>query len=86
MIKPFTTKKQMKYRQMILKIQRPLATNETVPMALIYNHDRSVEAYIPYDKELAEVFGEAQKMYWLCNVPLGRGYIKMVREVEWQDW
>ena len=41
---------------MIVKIQRPIRTNERVPKALIYNQDRSVE-YMPDLTDVEELFG-----------------------------
>lgn len=50
---------------MIVKIQRPLWSNAPgKPMALIYPKGRSWEALLPFDGELAGLFGPADlKIY-----------------------
>ncbi len=35
---------------MIFKIQLPLATNEAIPLALVYNEDRSIKFTTPVEK------------------------------------
>jgi hypothetical protein len=73
---------------MIVKIQRPLATNEDEPMALVYNEDRSFEVFIPYDDAIATMIGSDLKQYW--NVELGgsedSGGIAFLERVEDQPW
>lgn len=78
---------------MIVKIQRPISTNEAVPKALIYNEDRSVELIMPYTGKLAEIIGNDLKQYWDVKLgiqPDGKYYIgdqlTLIEEVEDPGW
>ena len=52
------------FEPMILKVQRPLATNDPTPHVLVYNEDRSVmEQMSLADPSLYEWFGDDFKMY-----------------------
>ncbi len=50
------------------KLQRPLMTNGTDPMILIYNEDRSIMAELPVSDEILEIFGEEFKIYHTCRI------------------
>jgi hypothetical protein len=53
---------------MIIKIQRPLSTNEINPMALLYNKDRSFEHMLPY-ADLAQYFIDGDlKVYHIATL------------------
>jgi hypothetical protein len=43
---------------MILKLQKPLFTNEAVPMVLAYDHARTFEKLLPYTDQWKEFFEE----------------------------
>ncbi len=48
---------------MIVKIQKPMISDEDVPMSLLYNRDRTVMIMIPF-ADVAELFGTYQmKVY-----------------------
>lgn len=74
------------FERQIIKVQKPLAYNGPA-MALIYNEDRSITAELPFDDQLAEVFGNDLKQYWLADLPVKTsGYIKMLKQMPEQDW
>ncbi len=41
---------------MIVKIQRPLVSNEPEPKALVYNRSRQFEAFMPMTPEIEALF------------------------------
>lgn len=48
----------------IVKIQRPLMTNGSEPMALVYNRSRSFEAHMPMTSDIAALFDDGSlKVY-----------------------
>lgn len=52
------------FEPLILKVQRPLASNDPAPHVLVYNEDRSVmEQMTLADESLYEWFGDDFKMY-----------------------
>lgn len=52
----------------VVKIQRPLFTNDD-PMALVYNADRSFQAFVAWDSDLKKMFGDDLKQYWVAYLP-----------------
>lgn len=52
-------------KQTIVKVQLPLASNEENPQALVYNHDRTVEGFLPLSVTLLKGFkpGEAKAYF-----------------------
>ena len=48
----------------ILKIQRPITSNQVNPPVLIYNKDRSIlTEQLMTEQEMDDLFGEAMKVY-----------------------
>ena len=48
----------------ILKIQRPITSNQVNPPVLIYNEDRSIfTEQLMTEQEMDDLFGEAMKVY-----------------------
>lgn len=48
----------------ILKIQRPITSNQVNPPVLIYNEDRSIfTEQLMTEQEMDDLFGEALKVY-----------------------
>jgi hypothetical protein len=69
---------------MIVKIQRPLATN-TEPTALVYNQDHSVFFQWPYTDEVAALFADGSlKVY--VHARLIEGNLHVGERVTEQDW
>ena len=75
---------------MIVKIQRPLMTNGSEPMALVYDQTRrNINAMIPYF-EVEELFavedGEEPplKVYHQASIEFGQ--LAIEERVEDQDW
>lgn len=71
----------------IVKIQLPLVTNEKVPMALVYNEDRSFEMMLKMsdiDLIVRHCFDGKMKQYFLVQVT---GDEMSIHDVApWQDW
>lgn len=69
---------------MIVKIQRPVVTNEPVPLALFYNEDRSLFTQQPFEN-VEPLFKEGElKIYVEAEVV---GTLLMIdHRVEDQDW
>lgn len=48
----------------ILKIQRPITSNQVNPPVLIYNEDRSIfTEQLMTEQEMDDLFGESMKVY-----------------------
>lgn len=74
------------YTREIIKIQKPLVSNGPAD-ALIYNEDRSLTTMLPWTKEIDAAFGDDVKQYWLADIPqFDKGYIKLIEQIEEQDW
>lgn len=69
---------------MILKIQRPLSTNEPVPLALVYNKRRSVQAFIPFSL-VAKQFRNGEAKFYFEGAIEGDD-LRIVRRVAEQSW
>lgn len=71
---------------MIVKIQRPLSSNETIPPALIYNEDKTFQVFVPWVR-VANLFlnTKAPKIYYEVLVKRNKvkGYIKRVPDQDW---
>lgn len=80
------SKRPKQYTTQIIKLQRPLATNMDQAQVLVYNEDRSLERMLPYTDDMQKLFGSDQKQYWLADIPKKTGYIKLIQQVEEQDW
>lgn len=76
------------YERHIIKFQRPLHVSGGLQgLVLMYNEDRSFNTMIPYTDDLKAMFGEDEKMFYLCDLPMKTtGPIKMHREVEDPGW
>lgn len=74
------------YEPMMLKVQRPIATNGPDKQLLIYNEDRSLQEQMVFDDpNLYSWFGDDYKMYvsarlW-CN-----GQLQLIAREEDQPW
>lgn len=77
---------------MIVKIQRPLATNELVPQVLMYDQSRELMIYLPYDDDMKQQFGDDLKQYWEVELDSTDGppgtppIVNFVKQVEDQPW
>ena len=70
---------------MIIKIQRPIFTNENPPLALIYNKDRSLYFHREFDIVLQILFIDSElKVYHKAT--LRSGNLIIDRRVKDQDW
>ncbi len=70
---------------MIVKIQRPLFTNEHRPTALVFNRGRAFEALRPFTPEIAELFADGSlKVYHHAKSKRGKLFIG--ERVEDQDF
>lgn len=56
-------KKNMKKRG-VIKLQRPVVTNDPNPQVLAYNKDRSIETFFPINDEMLALFGDEFKVYY----------------------
>ena len=75
-----------KYKYQIIKIQKPIVTTG-VPEAMVTNEDESLITFLPWTQELDGVFGDDLKQYWWADVPkFDKGYIKLVKQADEQDW
>jgi hypothetical protein len=69
---------------MIVKIQRPLVSNDDDPPALLYNEDRSVSLQVPFI-DVAQLFGTFQlKVY--VNAAMVGDTLVLGEIVPDQDW
>lgn len=72
------------YIHQVVKIQVPLDTNEEVPMALIYNRDRSLNFQHP-----ASDFGDLfinGKVKGYFKASFIRGQLSIHEEIATQEW
>lgn len=70
---------------MIVKIQRPLASTEPNPPALVYNEDRSVTLHMPITPELKHLFqGGELKVYHKATIEGDK--LMIGRRVQNPDW
>lgn len=71
---------------MILKFQKPLATNDPHPQVLITNKNGDVIWFRPYQGPLKLKFGDRVKFYADCRI-IGQSFVfHKMQEVEDQDW
>jgi len=53
----------------IVKVQRPISTNASIPLALIYDENRDIYFQLPYGKKLQKLFDEDEfKVYMSAEV------------------
>ncbi len=73
-------------RATIFKVQLPVTSNvqDRVPMALIYNQDRSVSIMLPVDRNISNFMNGAYKKFFLGIIDRER--IEIFNEESWQDW
>jgi hypothetical protein len=70
---------------MIVKIQLPLVSTEPVPLALVYNEDRSYQVQIPVTAEIKKRMGEDVKAFFELHV--GPGFETYIgKRVAWRSW
>ena len=69
---------------MIVKIQRPLMTTESVPQALIYNRSRSVQQMVPFG-EVEYLFSRSELKIF-CKARLDDDKLVIGRKLNPQDW
>lgn len=70
---------------MIVKIQKPLATNEILPQALIYNKNRNVTLFLPFE-QVQKLFREGElKVYHNAHIN-DAGELVIEERVRDQDW
>jgi hypothetical protein len=68
----------------IVKVQMPLMTNESIPQALIYSENH--EIYVTTDAvDFREVMGDRPKAFFQAKV-LEDGTLEIGDEAEWQEW
>lgn len=75
---------------LVLKLQRPLSTNEDVPVILAYNEDRSLMEQLTIDEGVLTYFGDPGTQEEFKVFVFARlwqdGTLQIVKNVEWQDW
>lgn len=69
---------------MIVKVQVPLLTNEPVPLALIYNKDKSYETTVPA-RDVAEAMGDKKKAFFNAEI-IEDGTLEIYDEVGDPQW
>lgn len=69
---------------MIVKMQRPLHTNQKVPTALVYNQDRSIQFQIAFIT-VADLF-EPYDFKVYVEVTVVAGVMKVIQKVPTQAW
>lgn len=69
---------------MIVKIQKPLESNEKNPPVLVYNQDRSYEEFLEFTDGLRQAIGDRAKIYVEARVE--NGVLHLVREILPQPW
>ncbi len=69
---------------MIVKVQLPLATNDTTPHALVYNEDRSVLAQVPVSRALEKLMKRRAKAYFSARIV--ETQLVVDHEVEEPSW
>lgn len=75
------------YVKRVLKLQRPIVTNESMQNILIYDKDRKFETTIELEQEqIDQLFGESLKQYWFAKVPMVGGNIQLIRRVKDRSW
>lgn len=74
------------YEPMILKVQRPITTNDPDNQLLMYNEDRSLmEQMVFDDPNLYSWFGDDYKMYVKARLWVS-GQLQLIKRVENQSW
>jgi hypothetical protein len=68
----------------IVKVQRPLAGSVSDPPALVYNEDRSLMQYVPFNYMLRSRMGDDLKQYWWAYVQAKVLYLD--RPAPEQEW
>ena len=75
-----------KKENVIVKIQRPIVTNEVNPQALVYNEDRSILLTVPYS-DVEELFEDGElKIYVQVHVENGELNIAGNLRLDTQEW
>jgi hypothetical protein len=69
---------------MIVKVQTPLASNEREPLAMIYNKDRSVEAFVPITADIKKLMKDTPKAFF--HAKMNGDKIELLKEAVWQNW
>lgn len=69
----------------IFKIQLPIATSAPVPLALVYNEDRSKHGQFEAGEDLIDLMdGRPKAFFFAKQRPTGE--IEIDREAPWQKW
>ena len=71
---------------MIVKIQRPLASTEPEPKALVYNRSRSFQAFMPMTDDINTLFSDgSHKVFHQVKLVKTELHIgkRIYPEVEW---
>jgi hypothetical protein len=69
---------------MIVKLQRSLATSNSVQRVLVYNEPRTIQLEQEMTKKLSALFGSKDKIYARANYKRGNVTIKgLVRAQSW---
>lgn len=71
----------------IVKVQRPISSNNSMNELLIYDKDRAVELFYEADEEeIKALFPNGEyKTYWLAKGKNG-GLLNFIKQVEDKDW
>jgi phage-related protein len=73
--------------KMIVKLQTPIVTSETKPLALMYNEDRSYEVFLPMDFEEIKTWMNGRfKAFFEIELGFEEYGFTITREVEDQGW
>lgn len=74
-------------KKVILKLQRPLATNGSYNEILVYDESGEINMMWDFDKKtIKQVFGKEFKVYWVGEIDEKRQGIRLVEKVEEQAW
>lgn len=67
-----------------MKVQVPLSTNDPMPMALVYNDDKTVLQHIKIDAALIKRMNGSYKQFFMAT---GAGAsLVLGKKAPWQEW
>lgn len=73
------------FRPYIVKVQRPIVTNDPTAACLIYNEDRSITVSVALDEASLAWFGDDYKMYAKVRLWVD-GTLQLIERIDNQDW
>lgn len=71
---------------MIVKVQIPLSSSESEPMALVYDQSRKYEIFMPVTEELKKEMSGSPKRYFYAYYDKNEKNTVLVRPAPSQSW